>query len=174
MTVDECYQLGYVIKKHGLNGEVTVFLDVDFPEAYETLESVFVEINQKLVPFFIDQIQIRGKKANIRFEDISSADQADELRGKGLYLPLDQLPQLDENQFYYHEIMGYQLHDQPSGVTGNIISVLTGPQQDLLVVDVQGKEVLVPINDELILRVDHKNKALQVALPEGLLDIYLK
>lgn len=71
MNIDACYQLGYVIKKHGVKGEVSVLLDVDFPEEYSELESVFVEINQKLVPFFIEAIQIRDDKAVIKFEHIA-------------------------------------------------------------------------------------------------------
>ena len=52
MTVDECYLLGYIIKAHGLKGEVQVAIDADSPEAYQDLESVFVQQGQQLVPFF--------------------------------------------------------------------------------------------------------------------------
>ena len=85
MNIDACYQLGYVIKKHGTKGEVSVYLDVDYPEEYTNLESVFVETNQKLVPFFIDTNQIRDNKAVIRFEDVDTQDQAAELKSKKLY-----------------------------------------------------------------------------------------
>jgi len=174
MGIDECYQLGYVIKNHGLNGEVNVFLDVDLPEDYKNLESVFVEIDKKLVPFFIEQIVIKGKKAKVRFEDVDSLSAADELKGKSLYLPLENLPPLSEKQFYYHDVISYAICDQQEGEFGLVEDVITAAHQDLLVIDVKGKEVLVPINDEIIDRVDHDQKKLHVNLPEGLLDIYLK
>jgi len=173
MGIDECYQLGYVIKNHGLNGEVNVFLDVDFPEEYKELESVFVEIDNKLVPFFVNQIVIKGKKAKINFEDVDSLDAAHELKGKSLFLPLKSLPVLDATQFYYHQVIEYNIIDKEFGGFGSIADIVTSAHQDLLVIEFNGKEVLVPINDEIIDRVDHKNNELYVNLPEGLLDIYL-
>lgn len=174
MTIDECFQLGYVIKKHGLSGEVNVFLDVDDPSYYKDLESVFVEINKKLVPFFIKRFQIRGNKVIARFEDVETVEQADELKSCGLYLPLSFLPDLSEGQFYYHEIMGYQVVDDHLGEVGTVKDVYELPNQDLIAVDYKGKEALIPVNDDLIGHADHDAKTLSVTLPEGLLDIYLE
>lgn len=174
MNIGECFQLGYVIKKHGLSGEVNILLDVDVPHEYQNLESVFVEINDKLVPFFIESISIKGNKAIVRFEDVNTADQADDLKGKGLFLPLSMLPELGDNKFYYHQIIGYHVIDATDGDIGVVKDVYTSPNQDLLAIDHQSKEILVPINDEIIGSVDHDNKQLHVTLPEGLLDVYLE
>lgn len=173
MQADDCYQLGFVSKKHGLGGAVVVILDVDYPEDYTTLESVFVEINNKLVPFFIESISIKGNKAFVKFEEVDTAESAEELKGNALFLPLDALPQLEEGQFYFHEVIGYTLQDSQAGEVGSIKNILSGPQQDLFQIDANGKEVLVPIIDDLIESVDHDRKILKVSLPEGLLDIYL-
>ena len=56
VNIDECFELGYIIKPHRLNGAVDIYLDTDFPEDYKKLESLFVNLRQKLVPFFIDSI----------------------------------------------------------------------------------------------------------------------
>lgn len=173
MQADDCYQLGFVSKKHGLGGAVVVILDVDYPEDYITLESVFVEINNKLVPFFIESISIKGNKAFVKFEEVDTAESAEELKGNALFLPLDSLPELEEGQFYFHEVIGYHLEDIKYGKVGIIKSILSGPQQDLFQVDAEGKEVLVPIIDDLITKVDHEQKILIVSLPDGFLDIYL-
>ncbi|MEP2771143.1 MAG: ribosome maturation factor RimM [Fulvivirga sp.] len=173
MDIDECYQLGHVIKKHGLNGGVTIFLDVDFPEEYSELESVFVEINKKLVPFFIESISIKGQKANIKFEEVDTVEDAERLKSLAIYLPLGSLPDLGEGQFYFHEVVGYKIVDLNSNIEGSIKSVLTGPQQDLFEVEIKGKEALIPINDQIISRVDHANKQIEIKAPEGLLEIYL-
>ena len=173
MNIDECYQLGYVIKKHGLKGEVNVLLDVDDPVQYTALESVFVEINQKLVPFFIESIQIKGNKALVRFEDINSVEQAEQLQSCALYLPLTLLPKLDDHRFYYHEIIGYQVVDQRLGAIGKVKDVYTSGKQDLLAIEFQSKEILVPVSDEVVGKVDRELATLAVTLPEGLLEIYL-
>lgn len=173
MNTDECFQLGYVIKKHGLKGEVNIFLDVDAPEAYKDLESVFVELNDKLVPFFIESLSLKGNKAIARFEDVNTADKADDLKGKKLYLPLAALPDLGEGQFYYHQVISYDVIDVSAGSIGKLKDVYMSSHQDLLAIDHSGKEILVPVNDEIIIGVDHSAQVLKVDLPEGLLDIYL-
>ena len=173
MNIDACYQLGYVIKKHGTHGEVSVFIDADIPEEYSELESVFVEINKKLVPFFVESILIRGNKATIKFEDVDDQDAASDLKSCALYLPLSTLPPLESDQFYYHEIKGYEVEDQNHGNLGLITDVVTTTKQDLIVVDHGGKEVLIPVNDDIIEKVDHEKKLLYVTLPDGLLEVYL-
>jgi len=92
VNIDECYQLGYVIKPRGLKGELDVFIDSDSPENYKTLESVFVEIEQKLIPFFIEYIQIRDNRAILKFEDVDDVDKASDLKSCPLHLPLELLP----------------------------------------------------------------------------------
>ena len=172
MSPDACYQLGYVIKKHGLQGEVNIFLDVDFPEEYSTLESVLIELNQQLVPFFIEEIDIRGQKAMVKFEEVNSVDKAEELKSARLYLPLDTLPKLEEGQFYFHEVIDYEVIDRDAGPLGPVKNIYDLPNQDLFGVMYRKQEVLVPVNDDIIKKVDHAKKVIEVQLPDGLLDIY--
>lgn len=173
MRQDDCYQLGEVIKTHGLNGEVSISLEVDFPDEYQDLESVFLEQSGKLVPFFIDTIQINHNKALVKFEEIDSLDQAKELVKSKLYLPLSLLPDMEEGQYYFHDLAGCEVFEgnQPIGTAKEVID-LNGNQ--LLSVDAQGKEVLIPLKDEILLSVDIKARKINVKLPEGLLDLYLK
>jgi 16S rRNA processing protein RimM len=173
MNQEECYQLGYVLKTHGVGGEVTFVMDVDNPEEYAQLDSVFIELNGKLVPFFIDTIQIQNDKAIVRLEDVNSLPKAQNIVGCTLYLPLNNLPQLDEDQFYYHEIVNYHIVDEQKGMLGLITNVYELPHQDLIAMNYQEKEVLIPITDNIVTGVDHQKKELYVSLPDGLLEIYL-
>ncbi|MCG8320993.1 MAG: ribosome maturation factor RimM [Cytophagales bacterium] len=174
MDVDQCYQLGHVIKAHGIKGEVGILLDVDFPEHYKHLESVFIEIDQKLVPFFIRSIAIRKDKAVVKFEDVKDIEAATALKGCLLYLPLDQLPRLGDNQFYYHEIIGFEVIDDVHGKLGPVNTVYSLPNQDLLAVIYHQKEVLIPVKDEIIKHLNRKTREIHVKLPEGLLEVYLE
>ena len=89
MKVDACFQLGYVSGTHGLSGEVHVILDSDHPENYKDLESVFLlpKGENTLIPFFIHNIQIKGEKAIVKFEEVTSLNQARVLTGSSLFLP---------------------------------------------------------------------------------------
>ncbi|MBC7919562.1 MAG: 16S rRNA processing protein RimM [Ferruginibacter sp.] len=179
MTVEECYQLGYVMKMHGYKGEIVVFLDVDEPGEYGELKSVFVAVNQpngasQLVPYGISQIRVLNQqKAIVKLEEVHSEEQAAQLKGCALYLPLDHLPELPDDQFYFHEIVGYTVVDQQLGPLGTVSNVYELEHQDLLAMEYQRKEVLIPINDELVLGVDRQARQVEVNLPDGLLDVYL-
>ncbi len=172
MRVEDCYQLGNITKPHGLHGEVQVFLDVDIPEAYQNLESVFVLNGQKLVPFFIDTISIQPTKVIVKFEDVDSRESAEEICGKALYLPLSFLPELDEDQYYYHEIIGFNIIEA-SETLGEVENIYNFPNQDLIATTVQNNEVLIPIQDDIVTKVDKHKKEIYVQLPDGLLDVYL-
>lgn len=173
MQYNDCFQLGHITRTHGTRGEVVIFLDVDYPEDYDELDSVFVEIKGQLVPYFIKNINVqKGSKAIVKFEDIDSIEAATPLLNCALFLPEDNLDELDESQFYYHEIIGFKVLDEKLGALGTVTTVYTMSTQDLIAMTYQGNEVLIPVNDDIVLRVDREQKNLHVALPEGLLDVY--
>ena len=93
MTKEECYQLGKITKPFGVKGQVVFFLDVDDPEAYAELDSAFVEIKGKLIPYFFEVQNINGNKAIVQFEDLTPEESL-ALVGHELYLPLELLPNL--------------------------------------------------------------------------------
>ena len=174
MDIDSCYQLGYVIKPHGLQGDISIFIDADEPQAYKNLESVFILRDGHLVPFFITRINIAGNKAIVSLEDSNDIATAGSLKGALLYLPLATLPDLAADQFYFHEIIGFTVLDSSLGDIGKVITVYdTGPQ-NLLAIDYRGREILLPINDHTVGRVDKVKKQIFVTMPAGLLDIYLE
>src|SRR5688572_22008986 len=108
MTKSDCFFLGYVSGSYGFKGDVSITLDVDKPGDFKNIESVLIEINAELIPYFIEKISIRDQKAHVKFEGIDSDDQAVFISGKSVYLPLSILPQLSGPHFYYHEIIGFK------------------------------------------------------------------
>ena len=83
------------------------------------------------------------------------------------------MPQLEEDEFYYNEIIGFKLIDETIGEIGAISDVLEYPTQAVIQVMKDGKEILIPIHDDIIQKVDKKAKTLTVKAPEGLIDMYL-
>jgi 16S rRNA processing protein RimM len=173
MTKDDCYEVGYIVKTHGLKGELGVHLDVANPADYLDIDGFLIEKNGELIPYFIEKISILKDKAIIKFEEINHIDEAKLFVKKKIFLATDQLEELSEGGFYYHDIIGYQVIDQNLGSLGTIADVYDGAQQDLLSMQYQGIEVLIPISDEHVHNANHELKTLSVTLPEGLLDIYL-
>jgi 16S rRNA processing protein RimM len=174
MRVEDCFLLGRILKPHSLHGECKVYFDVDDIEDYEDLESVYVLQGAKLTPFFVENVNIQGPNlAIVQFRNIMDRNQAEDLAGLELYLPEEELPELDADQFYFHEIKGYTVVDATHGTLGTILRVEEYPAHSLLVMQWQGKEILIPIAGEIVGDVDREAKTLQTKLPDGLLDVYL-
>lgn len=174
MTINECFYLGKITKIHGIKGECQIYLDVDNPNEYEEMESVFVEINKNLVPFFIEKIDVKhGGQAVVKFEGINKIEEVSSIINNSLFLPIEVLPKLKGNKFYFHEVIGFGVIDTEFGPIGNIKNIIDHPLQNILELDFNGVEVLVPVNNEIIKNVDRKNKTIEVVMPAGLLDVYL-
>ncbi len=175
MNKDSCFQLGYIAKVHGLHGEMVAVLDVDFPEDYENIEHVFVAQNSRLVPYFLDHFVLQpNHRALTKFEGFDTVDEAASLVGSALYLPIQDLPELQEDQYYFHELIGFNVHDEVHGELGEVKHIYDLQTQDLIGLEYKGREVLIPIQDGIILKVDKTEKQVFCHLPEGLLEIYLE
>ena len=98
---------------------------------------------------------------------------AQRLLKKSLYLPEEILPDLKGTQFYDHEIIGFKVLDDVHGDIGEVENVIDLAANPLLQTICKGKEVLVPIFDGLVQKIDRKNKILYIKAPEGLIDLYL-
>jgi 16S rRNA processing protein RimM len=170
---EDYFLLGHISRLHGTKGEVVFHLDVDSPKEYSQMESVFIELNEVLVPFFIESIQIRDQKAIVKLEDIESTEQAGELTGTQLFLPLENLPPLEGAKFYFHEIIGFTVMDKNYGEIGVIMEILDLPGQPVARVEYQNRELLMPVTDPFILNVDRQSKTFMVDLPDGLVELYL-
>ncbi len=173
MQKEQCFELGTIQKAKGLAGELVLFLDVDDPTNYEDLGVILIDNKAQLIPHFITQIRVQGERAYLFLEGIDHIDKTPDFVGCKVYLPLDRLPQLPEGEFYLHEIIGYALIDQNKGELGKVENIYES-HQDLLVFYHQGKEVLIPIAEGIVLSANHQKKEVYVNLPEGLIDIYLE
>ena len=173
MKLDDCFELGYIVKTHGVKGQVVALFDVDYPEDYEELESVFLLMAGKLVPFFIERIEHQsGAKFILKFEDLNTIAEAEKLKSTTLYLPLSELPELEEDQFYFHETVGYQVIDEKLGELGTVKEFYEMPNQDLMAMEYQGHEILIPVADDIILKTDKVARKIFVKLPDGLMEVY--
>lgn len=175
MRKEDCFYLGKIVRKHSFKGEVVIKLDTDEPELYRNMESVFVELGNNLVPFFIEKSSLhKGNQLRVLFEDLYTEEEADSILKSGIYLPLDMLPKLSGDKFYYHEVIGFAIEDVNFGKVGEIVHINDKAAQPLFEIDRDGKEVFIPMIDDFIKKVDRKNKTILVETPEGLIDLYLE
>lgn len=174
MRKEDCFYLGKIAKKFSFKGEVLIYLDTDEPELYENMESVFVDFNKNLVPFFIENSNLhKNDFLRTQFEDVNNEEEADRILGCDVYLPLSMLPKLEGNKFYFHEVIGFEIEDQRIGVFGKIVSINDTSAQPLFEVINGNVEILVPMIDQFLVKIDRENKKVIMNLPEGLVEMYL-
>lgn len=174
MQKKDCFYLGNIVKKFSFKGELLAKLDTDEPELYDDLDAVFVDLRGTMVPFFIESSQLhKSDLLRLKFEDIDTEADADALIKAELYLPLTALPKLSGNKFYFHEVIGFQIIDENFGPVGTIVSINDTTAQALFEIEHNGKEILIPINDEIITKVDREQRTITVKAPDGLIELYL-
>ncbi len=177
MLKNESYQVGTIVKTHNLKGEVMMSFDVDNPAEYSQIDTFFLDIKGKLVPHFVQKMQmVANQNAIIKFEDINTIEFAKKIVRAEVYLPLEILPEeeLEEGEFYLHQILDYQVIDVEKGTLGKITNIYEGDLQDLFGMTYQEKEVLIPVVDAFIVEILHNEKIIKMNLPNGLIELYLE
>jgi 16S rRNA processing protein RimM len=175
MKIEDCFYLGKIVRKYSFNGELLIKLDTDQPEIYENLDAVFIDYRNTFLPFYIESSQLhKSDLLRVQFEDVTTEADADSLLKCDVYLPLEFLPKLEGNKFYFHEVIGFTIDDVTFGLVGIVTGVNDSTAQALFEIEKDGKEILIPVNDEFIVKVDRKKKSIIVNTPEGLIDLYLE
>ena len=174
MDLKDSIYIGQIAKLHGYKGGVSLFLDVTHPEEYMDMESFFIEIDGILTPFFVESFKLKNKGfAAVKFQGVDSEQEARSLLKKKVFIPETELRELDESNFYDHEVIGYEVEDVVKGKIGKVTAIADLKQNPLLVIEFKDKEILLPIFEGLIVKVDRKLKRLKVKAPDGLIDLYL-
>lgn len=160
--------IGRVVKSHGIRGEVVVEVTTDDPELRFAIGEVLHGTQGKKE----HELTIAAARAHqgrllIKFEEIPDRNAADSLRGTKFFAD----PIYDEDEGYYdHEIEGLKVILEGKEI-GEVKAVIHGPAQDLLEVDIDGREVLIPFVEAIVPEIDLEKGICTITPPEGLLDL---
>lgn len=170
MKFDEYFNLGVISKVFSFKGEVIARFEVEVPHLFDNLTALFLEEKGNLVPYFVEKIepQLNGF-VRIKFKGIDTQEQAKKIVQCLLYLPDNLLPKLGEDEFYFHEIVGFTAYDEEDQELGKITEVYDLPNNPVAEILINGKEVLVPLN--LMIELDKKNQKIYIEIPDGLVDL---
>lgn len=173
MAYENYFYIGYFTRTRGLKGEIQLFFEFD---GYEKLEysAIFVEINAKLVPFFPRSYQLLSNHVGFFFlEDVDHISVAEELVRKKVYFPEAEKPLGIDAPVGMMQYKGFYVHDTIEGPLGTITGIDEFPQQYVATVPYKNTNIMFPLVDAFIQRVDPKSKVLYVTLPPGLIEVYL-
>lgn len=165
--------VGTLVKLHSFKGRFVLISETGLSEDIENWESVFLEIEGLLVPFFIDFINITSDSAVIiGFEDIDSSDKAKDFVSSQVY-QLKSLVKEVEEDAAFDQLSGYRVIDKTLGFIGTIDTILDYNQNLLFRIVKGNQEILIPVNEDIITKINHKKKEIVIDAPAGLLDLNL-
>lgn len=156
-------EVGRVIKTHGYEGKLRfeLFNGIEI----DLKEPVFMMFDHKPVPFFLKEIS----KANphiVAVIDVDSLEHAQQFLSKALYLPA--LETVDDDDDSY---IGFEVFDTNIGSLGKIKEIMENAAQDIIVVDYNGRDLMIPFVDELIEEVNETKRTIVFRLPDGLIQL---
>lgn len=167
------FNIGKLVAVHGLKGELLLKHKLGKKTSLKDLKAIFIEEKKgSFLPYFIESTKIKTEdEIYIKLENIDSREAALKLSAKKVWLP-----EADFKKFAAKNapasMVGYTIiHNTES--LGEILELIEQPHQLLCRLEIEGKEVLIPLHEETLKKVDHKKKEVVVELPDGLLDVYL-
>ena len=156
--------VGRVLKAIGLTGELRVEVSSNVPERYAPGALLFINDN----PYHVAWTRQARHGIVVKFIEVLSREQAEELQGKTLYIQESQVPPQAEDIYYHYQILGIRAYSRSDDYLGEITDILTTGSNDVYVVSGGPREILVPALKEVVIEVDTTSRRMIVDLPDGL------
>ena len=169
----EYFIIGQFVAAHGLKGELLLAHELGKKTSLKGLHTLFIEDKRdSFLPWFIEGVSIKSEdEVYLKLEGINTREAASKLVQKKVWLK-----EADYKKFASKKspasLLGYTIIDNGKEL-GEILEVIEQPHQLLCRLEIKGKEVLIPLHEGSLEKVDHKKKEVKVELPKGLLDVYL-
>lgn len=157
---------GQIGKPHGLGGEVYVVRISDDPERFSVGATLVHDDGRDLI---IEAARPHRDRFLVKFEGIETRTQAEALRGD-LYIRLDQVRDLERDEFWPHDLVGSEVITAAGDAVGRVTEVRPGSAHDLLVVDTRSGERMIPAVKAIVTSVDVDAHTITIEPPAGLLD----
>ncbi len=168
MAGEKYLEAGKITSVHGIRGEVKVLPLCDDPQLLVQLDTLYYKSG---VPVMIEYARVHKNMVIMKLENVSSADEAQKLRGRVLYLDRDDV-ELPQGCYFIQDLLGMTVKDSESGkVYGTLTDVFqTGANDVYTVVSAEGKEYLVPAVPDVIMKNDLDNNIMYIKPLDGLFD----
>lgn len=169
----EYYKIGKLVAVHGLQGELVLKHELGKKTSLKGLQALFIEDKKNsFLPWFIESAKIKSEEEiYIKLEGADTREAAMKLTPKECWLPEPDFKKFAAKSAPV-SLLGYTVINNGESL-GEILEVIEQPHQVLCRLEIQSKEVLIPVHEGSLEKIDHRKKQVLVQLPEGLLDVYL-
>ncbi len=170
----EYFSIGKIVAVHGLKGELVIKHELGKKTSLKGLTAIFIEEKKNaFLPWFIESAKIKSEdEVYIKLEGVNVRETALKLTQKQVWLPEPDFKKFAAKSAPAN-LLGYSIINDKEPL-GKILELIEQPHQLLCRLEIKGKEVLIPLHEETLRKVNHKKKEVVVILPEGLLEIYLQ
>ncbi|NOU84902.1 ribosome maturation factor RimM [Paenibacillus sp. LMG 31460] len=164
--------VGRIVNSHGIRGELKVVPETDFPERFDKGNAlIIVDSQNKQTPVTVQTSRLHKNMFILQFDQFSNINDVEKFKGSLLKIEAKEQQPLEEGEYYYHEIIGCKVVTEEGQELGLVSEVLTPGANDVWVVSLpKGKQLLLPVIDDVILDVDIVNKTIRIHLMEGLME----
>ncbi|UOQ85553.1 ribosome maturation factor RimM [Gracilibacillus salinarum] len=168
----EHLKVGKIVNTHGIRGEVRVIRITDFEERFEAGTTLYIKskASDTLTPVTIDGHRVHKNFDLLHFQGYENINDVEKFKDSTLLIRTEQLTELEENEFYYHEIIGCEVETVSGEVLGKVSEILSPGANDVWVVKQKGKEYLIPYIEDIVKEVDIDKQRIIIEPMEGLLD----
>ena len=166
-------KVGKIVNTHSLRGEVKVISSRDFEEERFKKGSklLITRGNQVIEEVVVESYRSHKNSLLVKFEGIDSINEAEKFKNLQLKVDSEKISELEENEFYFHEIIGCRVFDENNMLLGEVVEILTPGANDVWVIKGEnGKEILIPYIADVVKNVDVQNKKIDIEIMEGLID----
>ncbi len=156
-----------VLKSYGTDGQVLISFPEELREILEKKEPVFLFFDSLPVPFFVSSIESKGnKKAIVKFTDIDTMDEAEEVVGMKIHIQDSDTEDAD-GEFSLEHLIGFTIYNQKRKKVGTLGNVLDFSGN--ICFEIAESGALIPFHDDLLLAFDPESQSIEIEISEGLL-----
>lgn len=160
-------EIGQIVNTHGLRGEVKVMPWCDDSAVFDELAYVCIDNKE----FDIERSRMQKNMVILKLKDIDDIDTAETFRNRVLTVPREELGELPEGTYYICDLLGCEVFTVDGTLLGKIDDIIkTGSNDVYSVRSGEGKQILIPVIDEVMRGVDIENKKITVEPLKGLID----
>jgi 16S rRNA processing protein RimM len=148
--------LGEIVKPHGLNGAVKVKSFADSPESFtRPARLLLISADGKRSEVTVSNASPMGGSVTLKIEGVHTREQAEELVGSRVVVSREELPDADEDEFYWHDLLGMEVYDSAGAYYGIIKSIFPTGANDVFVVEgTEGEEILIPGTFDAVIEIN--------------------
>ncbi|MEK4435232.1 ribosome maturation factor RimM [Paenibacillus sp. FSL K6-2862] len=168
----EFMNVGKIVNTHGIRGELKIMPLTDFPEVRfaKNAELYLFTPDNHPVMVHVESARLHKNMYIVRLKEYGNINEVEKFKGGIAKVSKENLAELEENEYYFHQIVGCTVVTEEGENLGTISEILTPGANDVWVVKTAaGKEILLPVIDDVVLDVDVNEKLVKVHLMEGLL-----